>query len=96
VVAHGFKDFATAIRHKLVLEISSIDPEKYRADKAVVIKAAARPLYAQVLPAPPGTSGQAPTILRPPAQREQNCDRFTPGGFGGFGFPGFDRRRNGP
>lgn len=97
VVAHGFQDFAVAIRHKLILEISSIAPELYRAGTPVLTKAAARgPSYAQLRPAPPGTQSQPPTILRPPAVREQNCDRFTPGGFGGFGFPGFDGRNGRP
>ena len=87
VVARGFQDFSIAIRHKLILEVSNIDPEIYQARQGKVVKVAARPLFAQ-LPRPPGTQAP-PTILRPPAVHEQNCDQMTPyGGFGGFG--GFD------
>ncbi len=83
VVARGFQDFATAVRHKLILEISSLDPDVYVAHQGAVMKVAARPLLAQLRP-PPGTQAP-PTILRAPAVREQNCDRMTPyGGFGGF------------
>jgi hypothetical protein len=77
IVARGFKDFATAIRHKLVLEISDLAPS-FR-EEGRVIRAAAPMRLAQV-----PNLNQGPTILRPPAVRETNCDRPGVGGFGGF------------
>jgi hypothetical protein len=76
IVARGFQDFATAIRHKLVLEISSLAPPVKYAQTGF-LRAAARPQHIQL------PTGKAPVIVRPPAVREQNCDRT--GGFGGFG-----------
>lgn len=76
VVAHGFRDFATAIRHKLVLELSDLSPGQAPRKGPALIKvaAAARP----VVP-------NAPSVIRPPAKRETNCDVFGFGGYGGFG-----------
>jgi hypothetical protein len=76
IVARGFHDFAVAIRHKLVLEISDLVPQP---GEARVIRTAAPMRLAQV----PSLS-QGPTIMRAPAVRATDCDR--PGaGFGGFG-----------
>jgi hypothetical protein len=88
IVARGFQDFATAIRHKLVLEISSLSPPVKYAGSGL-IRAAARPQQIQ-LP----TAGKPPVIVRPPAVREQNCDRNGfgfGGGGGGFGPGTFGR-----
>jgi hypothetical protein len=78
IVARGFQDFATAIRHKLVLEISDLRIRP--REEARVIPAAATLRLAQV---PPSLPGQGPAIMRAPAQRATDCDR--PGAFGGFG-----------
>jgi hypothetical protein len=77
IVARGFKDFATAIRHKLVLEIS--DLRLPLREEARVIPAAATTRLAQVSP----NLLQGPAIMRAPAQRETDCDAY--GAFGGFG-----------
>jgi hypothetical protein len=87
IVARGFQDFATAVRHKLVLEISDLKLEP--APK--VIKAHARPgARLQLAQAQSPTLRNGPVIVRPPAVRETNCDR-PGGGFGGGGFGTFGR-----
>ena len=77
IVARGFDDFSRAVRRKLILEISGVEPETQFAE-ASSPEPATRLDFAQVreLPPPPG-------MLRPPATREQNCDVMQ-GGFGGF------------
>jgi len=82
VVARGFSDFATAIRRKLILEISDLRFDT-PSEEGAIIPAAAAPRLAQNLPRP--VVPQSPTLLRPPAQRPENCDYWGGGGFGGFG-----------
>jgi len=79
IVVHSFKDFGAAMRRKLILEISQIEPH---------IKQAKTPsLRAQLLKvAQAQGSPPAPVqVLRPgPNEFSRNCD--IPGGFfGGFG-----------
>jgi hypothetical protein len=76
VVAHSFKDFGAAMRHKL-MEVSGIEPtakfgEISPAEKPLLTKVAARDVPKQ------------PQVIRP-GQNEfsENCDII--GGFGGFG-----------
>ena len=77
IVARGFQDFATAIRHKLILEISGLEPPvKYGSGEPALIRVAAQ--RQQLLP-----PGKAPMIVRPPANREQECDQQL--GYGTFG-----------
>jgi hypothetical protein len=79
VVAKGFQDFAAAIRRKLVLEISELTPGAPIYARSLFMRAAATPGGSRALPPfPPDLS-----ILRAPATREQNCDRWSDG-FGGF------------
>ena len=74
IVARGFDDFAAAIRHKLVLEVSGVTPPVQYGGVRLIPAAADYPQL-------PG-SGKAPAVVRAPAVREQNCDRL------GFGFGG--------
>ncbi|HXJ01189.1 MAG TPA: DUF1194 domain-containing protein [Micropepsaceae bacterium] len=77
VVVHSFKDFGAAMRHKLILEVSGIDPATKFA-KTVPPK---NPLLTKVA-ASDGPPAQ-PQVLRP-GQNEfsDHCD--IAGGFGGF------------
>jgi hypothetical protein len=77
VVVHSFKDFGAAMRHKLILEVSGIDPATKFA-KTVPPK---NSLLTNVA-ASDGPAGQ-PQVLRP-GQNEfsDHCD--IAGGFGGF------------
>jgi Protein of unknown function (DUF1194) len=81
VVAHSFKDFGAAMRHKLILEVSGIEP----ASKFAKIAPTEKPLLTKV--AAPGGPNQQQVIR--PGQNEfsENCD--INGGFGRFG--GFNR-----
>jgi hypothetical protein len=79
VVAKGFEDFAAAMRRKLVLEISELTPEAPTYGQPILLRAAATPGDSQALP--PLTPDLP--ILRAPATREQDCDRWSDG-FGGF------------
>jgi hypothetical protein len=86
--ARGFEDFASAIRRKLVLEISSDVPEGGLPEYGEIIRADSRLQAAQFGTAPP----EPPVILRPPrnanqAGDKQNCISGL-GGFRGFGGPG--------
>jgi hypothetical protein len=80
VVAKSFKDFGLAMRHKLILEISGIDPMTKFADRApagggLLQKIAATTEGGPSMPAPP--------VLRPGANEfSDHCD--IAGGFGGF------------
>lgn len=89
--ARGFQDFAAAMRRKLVLEISGVLPQtqfsEVRPASPPLIRIAANMRMAQAQPAPV----RPPTVLRAPPAREQNCDQFGFGGFGGFGQPDFNR-----
>jgi len=84
VVAKGFDDFAAAIRRKLVLELSGLTPSQTIPsqsihDRSLLLPAAAPPGGSQALPRTPPNL----PILRPPATREVDCDRWG-GGFGGY------------
>jgi hypothetical protein len=78
IVAKGYNDFSRAVRRKLILEISAIEPETQFAAAPAARDTLLVPVQVRELPPPPG-------YLRPPAQRETNCDT----GFGGFGGGGF-------
>ncbi|HEX3483410.1 MAG TPA: DUF1194 domain-containing protein [Micropepsaceae bacterium] len=77
VVVHSFKDLGAAMRHKLILEVSGIDPATKFADKAPAKKSLLTKIAAQEGPA------AQPQVLRP-GQNEfsDHCD--IAGGFGGF------------
>lgn len=79
VVAKGFDDFAAAMRRKLVLEISELTPEVPVYGQPVLLRAAATPGGSEALPTLP----EGAPILRPPATREEDCDRWSDG-FGIF------------
>jgi hypothetical protein len=81
IVARGFHDFAVAIRHKLVLEISDLGPRF--EPEARVMKANAPVRLAQA----PSFPHKGPTIMRALPTRETDCDVYN-GGFGGGGFGG--------
>jgi hypothetical protein len=81
IVAKGYKDFARAVRRKLILEISALEPETQFAAPSPIPKTLLQRTQVRELPPPPG-------YLRPPAVRETNCDTGF-GGFGGGGFGGF-------
>lgn len=76
VVAHSFRDFGAAMRHKLILEVSGIAP----ASKFAKFAPAGKSLLTKV--AMPGGPSQ-PQVVRP-GQNEfsDHCD--ITGGFGGF------------
>jgi hypothetical protein len=76
IIARGYNDFARAVRRKLILEISGVEPETQYAQALLPVRNT-RLDFAQVreLPPPPG-------MLRAPAVREQNCDVQQ----GGWGF----------
>ena len=82
-VVRSYKDYATAMRHKLVLELSQNDlPTQHATDEPVTD----RPLI-KVAAGPPTL---APQILRPGTNEFSNrCDiqGGGGGGFGGFGGP---------
>jgi hypothetical protein len=80
VVAKSFRDFGLAMRHKLILEISGIDPMTKFADR----HPAGFGLLRQVAASPDGAlAGPPPPVIRP-GQNEfsDHCD--IAGGFGGF------------
>ena len=82
IVARGFKDFAVAIRHKLIMEISALpNPIQYADTRGFIRLAAAQDLTQFLKPLLPNANG--PVIVRPPATRDTDCDQR--GGFGGFG-----------
>jgi hypothetical protein len=83
IVARGFSDFAAAIRRKLVLEISGLEPPDHE-EAAQILPAAVTPresraLFQQVqnFPAPP------------PPMRAEDCDRWSDGfgNYNNFGQP---------
>jgi hypothetical protein len=78
IVAKGYQDFARAVRRKLILEISALEPDTQFAVPASPSKTLLHRAQVRELPPPAG-------YLRPPAVRESNCDT----GFGGFGGGGF-------
>jgi uncharacterized protein DUF1194 len=81
VVVKSYKDYAAAMRHKLILEISQNDGTIKQA-----LNKSENPLLRKVAVAPART--EAPPVLRSaPNEYSKNCDIF--GGFGGFG--GFRR-----
>ena len=71
--ARGFQDFATAVRRKLVLEISDASPSQ---DRPKLIRAAAA---AREAPRPAPLLRPAPNINRQQALR--NCNSYGEGGF---------------
>src|SRR5690348_4820885 len=81
VVVHSYRDYAAAMRHKLILEISQNETLVKQAlarspEKSLLVKTAATPAAAP------------PTVLRSaPNEYSKNCD--IQGGFGGFGFGRF-------
>lgn len=79
VVAKGFEDFAAAIRRKLVLEIADMVPAEPLYGRTLLMRTAATPEGSRALPELPSDL----SILRAPARREENCDRWGEG-FGGF------------
>jgi hypothetical protein len=89
VVAKGFEDFSAAIRRKLVLELSGLTPEVLPPgetipsqtihNRSLLIPVAAAPGGSRSLPRTPPNL----PILRPPATREEDCDRWG-SGFGGY------------
>jgi hypothetical protein len=83
VVAKSFKDFGLAMRHKLILEISGIDPMTKFADRAP----AENPLLKKIAVAPDASGAGAQLPVLRPGQNEfsERCD--IAGGFGG----GFNR-----
>jgi hypothetical protein len=86
-VVHSYKDYATAMRHKLVLEISRNDVP----DRQATNEAGNDRLLIRIADPPPAV---APQILRPGANEfSGHCDIQGGGGFGGFGggFPYFNR-----
>ena len=85
-IVRSYKDYAAAMRHKLVLEISWNDPH---VRPAKIEPAKDRLLFKIAAVPMPAT----PKILRPGANEfSQNCDIQGGGGFGGFGpFPNFNR-----
>ena len=82
VVVHSYRDYAAAMRHKLILEISQNETLLKQAvahspHKSLLVKTAAA-----------GPPGAPPTVLRSaPNEYSRNCD--IQGGFGGFGFGRF-------
>ena len=82
IVAKGYNDFERAVRRKLILEISGVEPETRFADASDMLRPLVRRDFAQAMPRP--QLPLPPGVLRPPAQREENCDT----GFGRYGFPG--------
>jgi hypothetical protein len=76
LVAHSFRDFGAAMRHKLILEVSGIAP----ASKFVKIAPAGKPLLTKA--AATGVPNE-PQVIRP-GQNEfsEHCD--ITGGFGRF------------
>ena len=80
VVVRSFKDFGAAMRHKLILEVSS-DESQIRETLAGMQGGAL--LQKTALPLPPNPN-RGPDVIRP-TQNEysKNCDR------NGFGFGGF-------
>jgi hypothetical protein len=78
VVVHSFKDFGAAMRHKLILEISSNEPPTKFANVAP----AKNPLITKIAATSEGQPAQ-PQVLRPgPNEFSDHCD--IAGGFGGF------------
>jgi hypothetical protein len=80
VVAKSFRDFGLAMRHKLILEISGIDPMTKFADRMP----GENGLLRQVAASPEGAPVGAPLPVIRPGQNEfsDHCD--IAGGFGGF------------
>ena len=85
IVAKGYKDFERAVRRKLILEISGVEPETKFADASGVLLPPGGRNFAQAMPRP--QLPLPPGVLRAPATRDENCDT----GFGGFGGQGFFR-----
>jgi hypothetical protein len=78
VVVHSYKDFGAAMRHKLILEISSNEP----ATKFGKLEQAKNPLLTKVAASSDAPAAQ-PQVLRPgPNEFSDHCD--IAGGFGGF------------
>jgi hypothetical protein len=78
VVVHSYKDFGAAMRHKLILEISSNEP----ATKFGKLDQPRNPLLTKVAAASDAPASQ-PQVLRPgPNEFSDHCD--IAGGFGGF------------
>ncbi len=73
VAARGFEDFAVAIRHKLILEISDAAPGSLPLAHAGLVPAAAEP-----------ETLQGPS--HPHSNRRENCDQWAFGipGYGRF------------
>ena len=91
--ARGFQDFAAAMRRKLVLEISAAPPPTRFArddrEEHLLVRIADTRVAQFVSPVQEGPAAGPAPLTGPPAQREENCDRFGYGGYGGFG--GFGR-----
>jgi len=85
VVARGFDDFSSAIRRKLVMEISDLAPLPRQDEKTLLIRTAASPGASQALP---DLLGNLP-VMRAPSTRDHDCDRWSEGfgGFNNFGSP---------
>jgi hypothetical protein len=75
VTVHAFKDFGTAMRRKLILEIS---------DNGSPIKAAQNGLLIRAATGGQPSTGHEPEFMRPTPSNGEGCDIA-----GGFGFGGF-------
>ncbi len=86
VVVKSYRDYAAAMRRKLILEISGNETLL----KQAMAPAPESPMLHKVATAPPARPGQVQVLPSAPNEFSKNCDIY--GGFGGFGrFGGFRR-----